>query len=68
MGQPLTGNQVGPVAAGPGEQVRVYRNGTAITGDPAALKFAAHDQLVVWLGPAGEQPQVRSAYTFPSGL
>jgi hypothetical protein len=67
-GQPLTSNQVGPVAAGHGEQVRVYRNGTAITGDPAALKFAAHDQLVVWLGPASGQPQVRSAYAFPSGL
>jgi hypothetical protein len=66
-GQPLTANQVGPVTSGHDEQVRVYRNGTAITGDPAALKFTAHDQLVVWLGPASEQPRVRSAYTFPSG-
>lgn len=67
-GQPLTTSQVGPVHARTGEQVRVYRNGTPVSGDPAALKFAAHDEIVVWLGSASQQPQVPTSYTFPDGL
>jgi hypothetical protein len=67
-GQPLTTSQVGPVHVQTGEQVRVYRNGTLVSGDPAALKFAAHDEIVVWLGPASQQPQVPTGYSFPNGL
>jgi hypothetical protein len=58
--QPLTTSQVGPVHAQAGEQVRVYRNGTPVSGDPAALKFGASDEIVVWLGshrPATPHPQ-----------
>jgi len=66
-GQTLTAHQVGPDVAATGEQVRVYRNGTLVAGDPASLKFTAHDEIVVWLGPAGQQPQVPSSYTFPNG-
>jgi len=67
-GQALTTTQVGPVHVQAGEQVRVYRDGTLTTGDPAALKFSAHDEIVVWLGPASQQPQVPASYAFPSGL
>jgi hypothetical protein len=67
-GQPLSTSQVGPVKAGPDEEVRLYRNGTRVAGDSAALKLTAHDELVVWLGQKGEQPQVRRSYPFPNGL
>lgn len=67
-GQPLTVAQVGPVVAGENEQVRLYRNGELTPGDPAQLRFAAHDEIVVWLGPANEQPEVPASYNFPEGL
>jgi len=66
-GQPLRADRVGPVALGPTVVARVYRNGTAVTGDPAALRFAAHDEIVVWIGPAGQTPQVPRGYAFAPG-
>jgi len=67
-GQPLTSTRVGPVVATDGEQVRVYRNGTVVSSDPETLRFSAHAEIVVWLGPASEKSQVPAAYEFPTGL
>jgi hypothetical protein len=66
-GQPLRSDQVGPVTLGGGTVLRVYRNGQPVTGDPAALRLASHNEIVVWVGPAGEQPQVPASYAFPPG-
>lgn len=66
-GQPLSANELGPIKAGAEEQVRLYRNGTLVPGDPAAYRFQAHDELVLWLGPASAQPSVPSTYNFPPG-
>ena len=67
-GQPLSANQIGPVKAAEGEQVRLYRNGQLVEGDPAGYKFQPHDELVLWLGPASAQPSIPSSYAFPPGL
>lgn len=67
-GQPLHADRVGPVAVGAGQVLRVYRNGQPVSGDPAALVLHGHDEIVVWVGPADQQPQVPSSYTFPAGL
>jgi len=67
-GQPLTTAQVGPHRLTGGEALRVYRNGAQVAGDPAQLRFAAHDEIVVWVGPAGQTPSVPAAFDFPSGL
>jgi hypothetical protein len=67
-GQPLTADRVGPVAVQPGEELRVSRNGKRQGGDVARLRFRAHDEIVVWLGPATEQPRVPTSYRFPEGL
>jgi hypothetical protein len=67
-GQMLTRQQVGPVTVQPGQQVRVYRNGQLVSGDPASVVFKAHDEDVVWVGPSSEQSQVPSSYSFPNGL
>src|SRR6266508_2365448 len=56
-GQPLRAGQV----------LRVFRNGKPVTGDPAALRLGAHDEIVVWVGPTDQQPQVPSSYSFPPG-
>jgi hypothetical protein len=66
-GQPLQAERVGPVSIGAGQALRVYRNGQPVTSDPGALRLGAHDEIVVWVGPADQQPQVPSSYAFPPG-
>jgi hypothetical protein len=67
-GQPLTTTQVGQIAVPAGSELRVYRNGEAVSGDPAKLKLSAHDEIVVWVGPTGDKPKVPSSFAFPKGL
>jgi hypothetical protein len=67
-GQPLTTTQVGPHMLTADEQLRVWRNGTPVTGDPANLRLADHDEIVVWVGPANTSPTVPSSYAFPPGI
>ena len=51
-----------------GEQLRIYRDGTLVSGDPATLKLTAHAEVVVWVGPATEHPDVPTQYAFGQGL
>jgi hypothetical protein len=67
-GQPLSSTRVGPVTIVEGEQLRVYRNGDRVPGDPAKLRFTEHAEIVVWVGPAGAQPKVPTSYEFPDNL
>lgn len=67
-GQALRSDQVGPVTLGAGQELRVYRNGQRVTGDPAALRLKAHDEIVVWVGASSQQTSVPSSYAFPPGL
>jgi hypothetical protein len=66
-GQPLSQSRVGPVVAANDERVRVYRNGSEVTGEPAAIKLTSHAEIVVWFGPADQKPQVPASYDFPPG-
>jgi hypothetical protein len=66
-GQPLRADRVGPVTVASGQVLRVYRNGQPVSGDPGGLKLNAHDEIVVWVGPAGQQPQVPASHTFDPG-
>jgi hypothetical protein len=66
-GHPISATAIGSFPVPQGEQLRVYRNGTQQTGDPAKLVFKAHDEVVVWVGPAGETPTVPADYAFPPG-
>jgi hypothetical protein len=67
-GQPLTTHQVGPTTISSGEVLRVYSNGTLVAGDPAGLKFQAHQEIAVWVGPSSATPTVPKTYQFPAGL
>jgi len=67
-GQPLTATRVGPVQLTAGEQLRIYRDGTLVSGDPAALRLTAHAEIVVWVGPSTAQPDVPRQYAFAPGL
>lgn len=66
-GQPLTAERVGPVTLTAGQALRVYRNGQLVASDPGALRLGSHDEIVVWVGPADQQPQVPASYAFPPG-
>jgi hypothetical protein len=67
-GQPLAADRVGQSRLGAGEVVRVYRNGTLAGGDPSRLRFAAHAEVVVWVGPSSQPPRVPASYAFPPSL
>jgi len=65
--KPLSVTRVGPVRVGAGEVLRIYRDGTEVSGDPAALELTQHAEIVVWVGPRNETPKVPASYAFPSG-
>jgi hypothetical protein len=67
-GQPLSAHQLGPHRLASGEVLRLFRNGQPAAGDPAALRFAQHDEDVLCVGPASAHPTVPSSYLFPPGL
>jgi hypothetical protein len=66
-GQPLRADRVGPVTLTAGQALRVFSNGQPVPGDPTALRLAAHAEVVVWIGPADQQPRVPGSYSFPPG-
>lgn len=67
-GQPLTSRAVGPVTVPVKKAVKVFVNGTTVDGSPADVRFHSHDEIVVWVGPSDQMPEVPSTYTFPNGL
>jgi hypothetical protein len=66
-GQPLSTTAVGPVTAGSGEKVIVYRNGSPVAGDPAKLVLKNHDEIFIYVGAPAAQPAVPASYAFPQG-
>ncbi len=48
-------------------QLLGFLNGQLV-GDPASVPFASHDEIVIWYGPRGTNPQVPTTYTFSNGL
>lgn len=46
-------------------QLLGFVNGQLVA-DPASIPFHANDQIVVWYGPKGSNPQVPASYAFPT--
>jgi hypothetical protein len=63
----LSATQVGSLKAGAGHTLTAYVDGTQVSGDPARLILAAHQQIALVYGPAGETPTVASSYPFAPG-
>jgi len=59
---------LGPLKTGGGKDLRVYVNGKEQSGDPAALKLVAHDEIAVVYGVPGDKVRVPSSYDWPQGL
>jgi hypothetical protein len=65
---PLSKDGIGTYKAGGGKELHVYVNGKEQAGDPASIKLAAHDEIAVVYGAAGDKVQVPSTYAWPEGL
>jgi hypothetical protein len=65
---PIGKDSLGPLKSGGGKELHVYVNGTERTGDPAALKLGAHDEIAVVYGAASEKVHVPASYNWPQGL
>ncbi|MFC4033703.1 hypothetical protein ACFO3J_19770 [Streptomyces polygonati] len=65
---PISKGALGPLKTGGGKELRLYVNGKEQTGDPAALKLAAHEEIAVVYGAPGDGVKVPSSYDWPEGL
>jgi hypothetical protein len=65
---PITKDSLGGLKTGGGKELHLYVNGKEQTGDPAALKLVAHDEIAVVYGTASEKVQVPTSYNWPQGL
>jgi hypothetical protein len=60
--------QIGGLRVGAGRVLRAWVNGRPVTGDPAAVKLAAHQQIVIAYGTPAQMPErPRARYEFPPG-
>ncbi|MYS21345.1 hypothetical protein GA0115240_129319 [Streptomyces sp. DvalAA-14] len=65
---PISKDALGPLKSGGGKELRLYVNGKEQTGDPAALKLVAHDEIAVVYGSPSDPVKVPSSYDWPEGL
>jgi hypothetical protein len=64
----LSSDNIGGLRAGDGKTLRVFVNGTQVTGNPAAVIFNAHDEIAVIYGNPQSVGSIPSRYDFASGL
>jgi hypothetical protein len=65
----FTRSCLGGYCAGGDRQLRVFVDGAAYRGDPAALTLLPHQEIVVTFGTPAELPSpIPSSYRFPPGL
>ena len=64
----LSSDNIGGLRAGDGKTLRVFVNGTRVTGNPAAVIFNAHDEIAVIYGNPQSVGSIPSRYDFASGL
>jgi hypothetical protein len=66
-GVSLSADNIGALRTGGGKTLRVYVNGTERTGNPAAITFAAHDEIALLYGTPQPGESIPSHYDFQSG-
>ncbi|MEU6849237.1 hypothetical protein ABZ901_04785 [Actinacidiphila alni] len=65
---PLTKDTLGTLKTGGGKELHVYVNGKEQTGDPAAIKLAAHEEIALVYGAPSQKVAVPDSYNWPEGL
>lgn len=63
----LSDKAIGGLKTGGGNELHVYVNGKERTGNPGAIKLAAHQEIAVVYGKPTDKVKVPSSYTFPEG-
>jgi hypothetical protein len=67
-GVPLSSTQLGGMRAGGGKQIKAWVNGKPLSGDPAKVDLASHQEFVIAYGTPAQMPKpVPSRYAFPPG-
>lgn len=64
----LTQNQLGGLEADNGNTLAVYVDGEKVSGNPALLKLAEHQEIAVVYGPADQDVDIPDSYDFPPGV
>ncbi|MEW2520206.1 hypothetical protein [Actinacidiphila alni] len=65
---PLTKDTLGTLKTGGGKELHVYVNGKEQTGNPAAIKLAAHEEIALVYGAPSQKVTVPDSYNWPEGL
>ena len=63
----FTASCIGGYCADAMHTLKVYANGTLVSGDPRNLVLAAHQEIMVVYGAASSTPNVISSYSFAPG-
>ena len=64
----LSSGRIGRLQAGSGDTLTAYVNGRKVTGDPAKIQLAAHQEIALVYQPAGANVTAPSSYSFGAGL
>lgn len=60
----LSASQLGGLRTDAAHRLSLYVNGKAVSGDPAALRLRAHQEIVLVFGPPGQHVTIPSTYAF----
>jgi hypothetical protein len=63
----LTTTQVGALKAGGDDALTTYVNGRKVSGNPASVRLAPHQEIALVYGPAMQQTEVPGSYKFAPG-
>lgn len=63
-GVPIGVDHIGGLRFGPDRRLRLFVNGTEVSGDPARVLLRPADDIEVWVGPAGRKVTPASNYSW----
>lgn len=65
---PISKDALGPLKTGGGKELHLFVNGKEVSGDPAAIKLGAHEEIAVVYGSPANKVTVPASYNWPQGL
>lgn len=65
---PISKDGLGTLKTGGGKELHLFVNGKEQTGDPAAVKLGAHEEIAIVFGAPADKVTVPTSYKWPEGL